>query len=101
MKRLAYPFTSPTARAVAAVLLATIALTGARPAHAASAAPGQVTAGKASAVDRAEARIKELHTKLKITQTQEDLWHHVTQVMRDNAKTMEALIKRGQKTQIP
>ncbi len=72
MKRLAYPFTSPTARAVAgAVLLATVALTGARPAHAASVAPGQVTAVKASAVDRAEARIKELHTKLNITQTQE------------------------------
>jgi hypothetical protein len=94
MQRLAYPFTSPTALAVAAaVLLATIALTGARPAHAASVAPGQVTAGKASAVDRAEARIKELHTKLKITQTQEDLWHNVTQVMRDNAQTMDALHK--------
>src|SRR5207244_4382628 len=76
-----------------AVLLATIALTGARPAHAASVTPGQVTVGKASAVDRAEARIKELHTKLKITQTQEDLWHHVTQVMRDNALTMDALHK--------
>ena len=94
MQRLAYPSPSPTARAVAAaVLLATIALTGARPAHAASAAPGQGSAVQASAVDRVEARIKELHTKLKITQAQEDLWHHVTQVMRDNAQTLDALTK--------
>jgi hypothetical protein len=101
MKRLAYPFTSPTAHAVAAaVVLATIALTSPSPAHAASVAPGQVTAVKASAVNRAEARIKELHTQLKITQTQEDLWHNVTQVMRDNAKTMDALTKaRSDKTQ--
>ena len=94
MKRIAYPFTPPTALAVAAaVVLATIALTSASPAHAAAVAPGQVTAVKASAVNRAEARIKELHAKLKITQAQEDLWHNVTQVMRDNAQTMDALHK--------
>jgi hypothetical protein len=29
----------------------------------------------------------------KITPAQEELWNNVTQVMRDNAKTMEALIK--------
>ncbi len=78
MKRIAYPFTHLTALAVAAaVLFATSALASTRPSH----------------VDRVEARIKELHTKLKITQAQEDLWHNVTQVMRDNAQTLDALAK--------
>jgi hypothetical protein len=43
--------------------------------------------------DPVEARITELHAKLNITQAQEDLWSHVTQVMRDNEKAMEALHK--------
>jgi ribosomal 50S subunit-associated protein YjgA (DUF615 family) len=44
-------------------------------------------------VDRVEARITELHARLEITPAQEELWTSVTQVMRDNAKTMEALTK--------
>ena len=39
-----------------------------------------------------EERIKTLHTALKITPEQEELWNNVTQVMRDNAKTMDALV---------
>ena len=78
MKRIASQFPYLTALAVAAAaLLATSALASARPSH----------------VDRVEARIKELHAQLNITQAQEDLWTHVTQVMRDNAKTVDALTK--------
>jgi protein CpxP len=78
MKRIVHPFPYLTALAVAAVaLLATSALASASPSH----------------VDRVEARIKELHAKLNITQAQEDLWTNVTQVMRDNAQTVDALIK--------
>jgi protein CpxP len=78
MKRIAYQFPYPTALAVAAVvLLATSALASTSPSHA----------------ERVEARIKELHTKLRITQVQEDLWHNVIQVMWDNAKTLDALTK--------
>jgi protein CpxP len=78
MKRMASQFPYLTALAVAAaVLLATSALASARPSH----------------VDRVEARIKELHAKLNITQAQEGRWTNVTQVMRDNAQTMDALIK--------
>jgi periplasmic protein CpxP/Spy len=78
MKRIVHQFPYLTALAVAAMtLLATIALASASPAHA----------------DSVEARIKELHAKLKITQAQEDLWTNVTKVMRDNAKTEDALIK--------
>ncbi len=38
-----------------------------------------------------ETRIKELHDKLKISQTQEDLWGKVTQEMRDSAKAVHEL----------
>jgi hypothetical protein len=41
---------------------------------------------------RVEARIKEFHTKLRITPDQEDLWQQVTAVMRDNARTLDAII---------
>lgn len=46
---------------------------------------------KGKAVDADEARITDLHTRLKITPAQEDLWSGVTTVMRSNAKTMEPL----------
>jgi hypothetical protein len=85
MKRIAYRFTYPTILAIAVALLAFMVLASAGPARAAS--------GGASKADRVEARIKELHTKLKITPEQEEPWNNVAQVMRDDAKTMEALIK--------
>ena len=58
-------------------------------------APAQAPAPKASKskVDRVDARITQLHSTLKITPAQEDLWKNVTQVMRDNAQTMETLTK--------
>jgi hypothetical protein len=56
-------------------------------------ATGPRPAAKASRVDRVEARITKLHSTLNITPAQEDLWKNVTQVMRDNAQTMEALTK--------
>jgi periplasmic protein CpxP/Spy len=94
MKRITCQFTYPTALAVAAVLLAFMVLASAGPSRAASPEPGMATAGTASTkTDRVEARIKELHSKLKITPAQEELWNNVAQAMRDNAKTMEALIK--------
>jgi hypothetical protein len=41
---------------------------------------------------RVEARLKEFHTKLHITPAQEGLWQQVTAVMRDNARTLDAII---------
>jgi len=41
--------------------------------------------------DRAELRIKDMHAKLKITQGQEEQWARVAQIMRENAKIMDAL----------
>jgi hypothetical protein len=86
MERNSHQFTYAAARALAAAaLVATIAF-----------APGPVlaakaVAAKASSEDRVEARVKDMHAKLKITKAQEDQWAKVAQVMRDNAKTMDAL----------
>jgi protein CpxP len=83
MKQSSYQFTYSAARAVAAAaLFATLAF-----------APAPVLAAKNSPEDRAEARIKNMHAKLSITQAQEDQWGKVAQVMRDSASSMETLIK--------
>jgi hypothetical protein len=74
MQRVVSPFRSSLALAVVA-LLVTSALAATRPSH----------------LDRVEARIRELHTQLQITPAQENLWNNVAQVMRDNARTMDAL----------
>ncbi len=86
MERNSHQFTYAAARALAAAaLVATIAFASG-PVIAA-----QASAAKASGEDRVEARIKDMHAKLKITKAQEDQWTKVAQVMRDNAKTMDAL----------
>ena|SRR5450759_154646 len=83
MERNSHQVTYAAARAVtAAALVAIIAF-----------ASGPVIAAKASAQDRVEARITNMHAKLKITAAQEDQWASVAQVMRDNEKTVEPLIK--------
>jgi hypothetical protein len=54
-------------------------------------APSPVPGAKASGEKRVEARIEKMHASLGITQEQEAQWAKVVQVMRDNAKTMDAL----------
>jgi hypothetical protein len=93
MKRIASQFTYSTALAIAVALFAFMVLASPSPSRAASPEPGKATAGKVSRAEHVEARIKVLHTELKITPEQEELWNQVTRVMRDNAKTMEALTK--------
>jgi len=60
-------------------------------------APGQTpskeTAGSRSNEDYVETRIKDLHEKLKITAAQESQWKTFTDVMRDNAQTVDAVLK--------
>jgi hypothetical protein len=51
--------------------------------------PSAVT--RTSAVDYTEARIAQLQGALKITEAQQPLWNNLTQVMRDNAKDMDAI----------
>ena len=58
----------------------------------------QVVAG-ISAVEHTEAQIKQLQGALNITEAQKELWNNLTQVMRENAKDMDALTKdRGENT---
>lgn len=83
----------PAALAVAVTLLSFTVLATATPSRAASTERAPATVGAVSRGDRVELRIKDLHAKLSITPAQEELWGNVTQVMRDNAKTMETLIK--------
>jgi hypothetical protein len=93
MKRTTCQFSYLTTLAASAALLALMVLASPTPSRAASSEQGLKTSGKASKVDIAEARIKELRAKLKITPEQEKLWDDVTRVIRGNAKTMEALVK--------
>jgi acyl-coenzyme A synthetase/AMP-(fatty) acid ligase len=75
-------FTFSGARALAAAaLIATFAF-----------ASGPVIAAAATSAERVEARIKDMHAKLKITAAQEEQWAKVAKVMRDNEKVMEPLI---------
>jgi len=55
-------------------------------------APGVALAtDKDAHEDRVELRIKDMHAKFKITAAQEEQWAKVTQVMLDDAKTMDTL----------
>jgi LTXXQ motif family protein len=87
------PATVAAARLRAPVMLAQAAPAAAPMQGEAVATPPRAAAAKTSNVDRVEARITDLHARLKITPAQEELWGGVTQVMRENAKTMEALRK--------
>jgi hypothetical protein len=75
-------FTGATARLItAAALITTLVF-----------APGVVLAiDKDAHEDRTELRIKDLHTKLKITSTQEEQWSKVAQTMLEDAKIMDGL----------
>lgn len=54
--------------------------------------PGLALAAEKDAhEDRAETRIQDMHTKLKITTAQEPQWAKVADAMRDNAKAMDKL----------
>lgn len=62
-----------------------------------TAAPGAPAAKMAkapqhSATDHVEARIKRLHSELKITPAEEQQWNDVAQVMRDNAANLDSLL---------
>jgi acyl-coenzyme A synthetase/AMP-(fatty) acid ligase len=83
MERNSHQFIYSGARALAAAaLVATFAF-----------ASGPVVA-KATGAERVEARIKDMHAKLKITQAQEEQWAKVAKVMRENEKAMEPLINK-------
>ncbi len=87
--------------ALAAALLLPAAAFAQTPAKtpAAASTPAKAAAPAAkgpSASERVEERIKTLHTELQITAAQQTEWDQFAQIMRENAKNMDAtLTKRG------
>jgi len=73
------------------VALAADATDAAAPAVVAT--PAAAPTAKAARIDHIDQRIVSLHDKLRITPAQEAQWTVVAQAMRDNAKTMDGLIK--------
>jgi hypothetical protein len=71
--------------------LSTIFFVNANLSFAASGKKKSPAVAKTSAVEQTEARIKQLQGALKITEAQTELWNNLTQVMRENAKDMDAL----------
>ena len=55
--------------------------------------PAVAAVAVTSAVEHAEAQIKQLQEALNITEAQKELWNNLIQVMRENAKDMDALTK--------
>ncbi len=95
MRRKDYQVAFPAALVVVMVaFLSTIFLANANLSFAADSGQKKSPAvAKPTAVEQTEARIKELQDELKITKAQEVLWNNVTQVMRENAKDMDARTK--------
>lgn len=102
-------FAKPTAGAVALVALlaagflapaaqagstASPQIAQAAPTPPASTQKTSTTHAKKTPVDRVEARITDLHSRLKITDAQASQWDAFAQVMRDNAKAMTAALDK-------
>jgi len=91
-KTMFLPTNSLTRALAVATLLGTVALAGSSYAQTATPVATE-NAAKTASLDRIEKRINDLHGKLHITAAQETQWTAVAQAMRDNAKSMDALIK--------
>jgi len=83
----------PSTLFVMTLAFASAALVNPASSFAAAAKQKSSDAAFPSAVDHTEARIKQLQTSLKITDAQQVPWNNLTQVMRENAKAMDALTK--------
>ncbi|MFA4827658.1 MAG: Spy/CpxP family protein refolding chaperone [Thermodesulfovibrionales bacterium] len=94
MKRKDYKVAFPTALVVVMVaFLATIFFANANLSFAASVKKKSPAVARTSAVEYAESQIKQLQGTLNITAGQQELWNNLVQVMRENAKDMDALNK--------
>jgi hypothetical protein len=94
MERKAYQVAFPaTLVVVMAAFLSTIFFASVNLSFAASDKKKPAAVAKLSPVEHTETLIKELQGKLKITEAQQELWKNLTQVMRENAKEMEAFNK--------
>lgn len=78
---------------VMVAFLSTIFLASANTSFAASGQKRSQTMTRTSAVEHTEAQIKQLQGALNITEAQQPLWNNMTQVMRENARDMDAINK--------
>jgi hypothetical protein len=78
---------------VMVTFLAAIFFAHPNPSFAASSKKKTSAVARTSAVEYTETQIKQLQGSLKVTKEQEELWNNLTQVMRENAKEMDALSK--------
>jgi hypothetical protein len=102
MKQKAYQVAVPVTLVVVMVaFLAAIFFANANLSFAASDTKKSSAVARTSAVEHTEAQIKQLQGALNITEAQKELWNNLTQVMRENAKDMDALFTkaRAEKTQ--
>jgi hypothetical protein len=94
MKRKAYQIVfSATLVLVMAAFLSAIFFANPNYSFAASGKKKSHAVARTSAVEYTEAQIKKLQSTLNITEAQEPLWNKLTQVMRENAKEMDAMNK--------
>jgi len=94
MKLKAYQAAFPAKLVVVMVMfLSAIFLANVNLSFAATGKSKSPAVARTSAVDHAEARIKELQGALKITDAQKVSWNNLTRVMRENAINMDALTK--------
>jgi phage protein D len=91
MKRNVYQVAIPvTLVVVMLAFLAAIFFASANLSFAASGKKKSSAVTRTSAVTYTEAQIKQLQGALNITEAQKELWNNLTQVMRENAKDMDA-----------
>ena len=91
MKRKAYQIVfSATLVVVMVVFLSAIFFANPNHSFAASGKKKSSAVARISAVEHTEAQIKQLQGALNITEAQQELWDNLTQVMRENAKDMDA-----------
>ena len=96
MKRKAYQVDFTVALVVVMVaFLSAIFFANANLSFAASDNKKSPTVARTSAVDHTEAQIKQLQGTLNITKDQETLFINLTQVMRENAKDMDAFFTQA------
>lgn len=93
MKRSTYGFAFPVKLVVVMVAFMSAVFLGNATVSQAASAKKKTTQAPITAVDQTESRIKQLNGAIKITEAQEVLWTNMTQVMRENAKDMDALSK--------
>ncbi len=87
-----------TAVVVMLTIITTLFMANVSSAFAATAKKKPAVVERTSAVEVTEMRINQLQSSLKITTDQELLWNDMIQVMRENAKVMDAISKERKDT---